>query len=154
MRKATYSLKKVVCKNSSCIGHSSNVAKPGYWITWQNTPTGTHEGVGRVLGRIDNASWDGVPVIGHLAVIRLFADMTFAGIAWVHPDDVTSVHEQAPAQLLAWITGDEWVKNKHDIARIVAMSQHGTLSEQFIANRDKPEQAYNARPEYVAQFVL
>ena len=33
MRKARYDMQKVVCKNSSCIGYSSNIAKPGYWIT-------------------------------------------------------------------------------------------------------------------------
>ena len=150
MRKARYSLKQVICKNSSCIGHSSNVAKPGYWLTYKiNGATAT----ARVLGRID-ATDEGIPCVGYLAVVRLHFGGTFAGIAWVHPDEVTDVYQNPPAELFAWITGAEWVKNKHDIARIVAMSEHGTLSESYIASRNDPEKAYNARPEYINQFVM
>lgn len=150
MRKARYDLRKVVCPNSSYLGYSSNVAKPGYWITW----VGDHPGfnVGRVLGRI--AETDGPDCKGWLAVITLFSSHNAAGIRWIKPTWVNTVYEKPPAKLLAWITGETWVKNKHDIARIIAMSEHGTLQEQFIENRDNPDQAYNARPEYIQQFIL
>ena len=148
MRKARYDLKQVICPKASCLGHSSNVAKPGYWIAF-----GPAQTIGRVLGRI--AETDGPNNCkGHLAVIRLSCEATHAHIAWVDPQEVTACYSAPPAKLLAWLTGSEWVKDKGDIARIIAMSQHGTLSESYIDNRDKPEQAYNARPEYVQQFIL
>ena len=158
MRKARYSLKKVICRNSSCIGYSSVTAKPGYWIAWRDCPVVgqplPEARYGRVLGRIDETDRDGTDCKGWLAVMRLSMELTHASIAWVNPADVTHVYEKPPADLLAWITGAEWVKNKDDIARILAMSEHGTTSDQFIASRNDPEKAYNARPQYVKQFIL
>ena len=127
MRKATYDLRKVVCRNASCIGYSSNIAKPGYWITWNGGNS-----TGRVLGRI--AESDHFPGKGYLAVIQLHAANKHAGIQWVNPDDVVCCYEKPPAKLLAWLCGEDWVKNKDDIARIIAMSHHGTLSEEYIDN--------------------
>lgn len=152
MRKANYDCKRVICKNSSGLGYSSNVAKPGYWIAFKG---GSGEQcIGRVLGRIAETDRQGADCAGCLAVIRLHMESTHAGIAWVNPNDVTHCYEKPPADLLAWITGSEWVKNKGDIARIIAMAQHGTTSESFIATRNDPEKAYNARPSYIKQFIL
>lgn len=158
MRKARYDMRQVVCRNSSCIGFSSNIARPGYWVTF-GTPdavTGStpYRSIGRVLGRIAETDRDGVNCAGFLAVVRLTMEGTHAAVTWVPPAHVIACYEKPPAALLAWLTGDEWVKSKDDIARIVAMSEHGTLSESYIGNRDNPEQSYNARPEYINQFIL
>ena len=142
MRKARYDLQKVICKNSSFLGYSSNVAKPGYWIT-------TAHNVYRVLGRVTEPNPK--PMI---AAVRLSKDLTFAHVVWVNPDDVTQCEEKPPAWLMAWITAPQWVRTAKDIHRIVAMSAHGTLSEQFIETRDDPEKAYNRQPGYVDQFIL
>lgn len=152
MRKATYSTKQVICKNASGIGYSQNKARPGYWIAWNdgNTPR-----IGRVMGRIDRT--DGVNPLdcaGYIAVMRLFMECTHAGVSWVDPATVTHCYAKAPADLLQWITGDAWVKSPKDIARLVAMSEHGTTSESFIATRNDPDKAYNARAAYIDQFIL
>ena len=152
MRKAKYDLRKVICPNSSCIGFSNNTAKPGYWITWKTDET--HYGIGRVLGRIAKTDHDGSDCAGYLAVMALFMESTHAGVRWVDPREVTTCYEKPPADLLAWITGADWVKNAKDVARMVAMSEHGTTSDDYIATRNDPDKAYNARPEYVAQFIL
>lgn len=152
MRKARYDMKQVICPKASCLGFSSNVARPGYWITWDSgagSPT-----VGRVLGRIAEDDYGSPRVVGHIAVMALFSDLTHAGVRWVAPDEVRSCHIDPPADLLAWITGRDWVKNKVDIHRLIAMSEHGTCSDDYIHKRNDPEQAYNARPEYVAQFII
>ena len=151
MRKARYDMRKVICKNASCIGSSSNVARPGYWVTWTEA---NRTFTGRVLGRIAETDRDGANCSGYLAIVRLHSGMQSAGICWVHPDSVSDCWQKPPAALLTWITGDEWVSNKDDIARIVAMSEHGSMQEQFIANRGDPEHAYNSRPAYVQQFIL
>lgn len=151
MRKAKYDLRKVVCPNSSCLGYSSNIAKPGYWIAWDD---GNGPQLGRVLGRIADTDVGGKVCEGYIAVVRLMMECTHAGVSWVDPKSVTRCYVKPPRHLLAWITGDVWVNSAKDIARIVAMSEHGTLSESFITTRDDPEKAYNARPEYVAQFIL
>ena len=145
MRKARYDLKQVICKNSSHIGHSSNVARPGSWITIDTGRTA------RVLGRI--AETDGPnDCVGWLAVITLYARS--AGIAWIDPHDVRECYGTPPVNLMDWLTSPDWVKSKQDIHHIIAMDQHGTTQEQFIATRHDPDKAYNARPEYVAQFIL
>lgn len=159
MRKARYSMKQVICRNSSLLGFSSNLAKPGYWVAWRDSPVVGQPlpelRIGRVLGRIEEAEGYNLPkCAGFLAVVALTMECTHAGVRWVNPADVTQCYEKPPAELLAWLTGDAWVKNKNDIARIVAMSEHGTLSDRYIANRDNPDQAYNARPEYIKQFIL
>jgi hypothetical protein len=152
MRKARYDMKQVVCRNASCIGYSSNIAKPGYWIAYG----AAGGGLGRVLGRIAEADYkhDSVSVVGWLAVMVLGMEATHAWVRWVNPADVTACHAKPPAALFAWLAGDEWVKSKADIARLIAMAQHGTTSESFIASRDDADKAYNARPEYVKQFIL
>lgn len=153
MRKARYDMQQVVCRNSMCLGYSSNIAKPGYWVAYKDAPDAPTQ-IGRVLGRIAETTYDGVNCAGYLAVVRLLMEHTGAAVTWVHPATVTACYEKPPKELMAWLTGDEWVKSKHDIARIIAMSEYGSLSESFIADRNNPENAYNARPEYVAQFIL
>lgn len=150
VRKAKYDLRKVVCRKASCLGYSSNVAKPGYWVSFVG---GSDElCIGRVIGRI--AKTDGADCRGYLAVMRLTMESTHAFVAWVNPDDVRHCYEKPPAALLTWITGSDWVKSAADVARMVAMSQYGTTSDEFIATRNDPEKAYNARPEYAEQFIL
>lgn len=153
MRRARYDMRQVICPNSSGIGYSSVIARPGYWIAWDE---GDGQRFGRVLGRIaESEHFTGAEnCAGYIAAVRLTCELTHAYVAWVKPDTVQACYEKPPAALLAWLTGPDWVKSKGDIARIVAMSQHGTLSDHFIGNRDKPEQAYNARPAYVDQFIL
>jgi hypothetical protein len=80
--------------------------------------------------------------------------MCFASVRWVDPREVWECYEHPPRDMLDWITQPAWVKSKHDIARVIAMSEHGTLSESFIVKRDDPANAYNARPAYVSQFIL
>ncbi len=151
MQKARYDLRKVTCKNSSLIGFSSNVAKPGYWVVCKTDPAGTPV-MGRVMGRVaESQNGEGV---GHLAVMVLGMGGTHAFVRWIDPALVSECYETAPADLLAWLTGDNWVKDKNDIARLVAMSQYGTTSDRYIASRDDADKAYNARPEYVRQFIL
>lgn len=153
MRKARYDMRQVVCVNSQCLGNSSNIAKPGYWIAYKSS---AQIRFARVLGRIaETQQRDGLEdCAGWIAAITLYCELTSAGIAWVNPADVVACYDTPPRNLLAWITGQDWVKNKGDIARIIAMSQYGTTSEQFITSRNDPEKAYNARPEYVDQFIL
>lgn len=145
MRKARYDLRKVTCPNSSHIGHSTNVARPGSWIL---TCTGQ---TARVLGRVAETD-DPNDCVGFLAVMTLYARS--AGIFWIDPYDVRECYDTPPVKLLDWLTSPDWVGSKHDIHRIIAMGEHGTLQEQFIATRHDPDKAYNARPEYVAQFIL
>ena len=156
MRKAKYSMRQVVCRNSSCIGYSSNVARPGYWVMYRGDSEGLR--MARVLGRIEYAQFvHGArtpDVRGSLAVIRLTMGGTHANIAWVDPGDVVECYEKPPAALMAWITGPDWVKSKRDIARILAMSEYGTTSEEFISSRDDPAKPYNARPEFCAQYII
>ena len=148
MRKARYNLRQTVCPKSSCIGYSSNVAKPGYWIAYDG-------GIARVLGQIEECPYDGgVSVKGWIVAIRLIMECTHAGVTWIDPQTVTHCYSKPPADLLTWFTGDEWVKNKGDIARIIAMGEHGTLSDSFISTRNDPDKPYNSRPAYVAQFIL
>jgi len=151
MRKAKYSGKKVICKNSSLIGYSANVAKPGYWVTWSE---GEERNTGRVIGRIDRTDNDGEDCAGFLAVMRLSESLTHAGVRWVDPADIVSCYATAPADLLAWITGKDWPKDAAGILRLIAMSQHGTCSNEYIASRDDDDKPYNARPEFNAQYSL
>ena len=152
MRKAKYDLRKVICRKASCLGYSSNVAKPGYWVSFVG---GSGEAcIGRVVGRIAESDGSGTNCRGYLAVMRLSMECTHAYINWVNPDDVRHCYEKPPAALLEWIAGADWVKSAADVARLIAMSQHSTTSENFIATRDDPEKAYNARPEYAAQFIM
>lgn len=153
MRKARYDMKQVICPNASLIGYGQYIVRPGYWIAYRGNTENKIE-IGRVLGRIAETDRGGDDCKGYLAVIRLIMEATAGGIAWVNPVDVVYALEKPPRNFLAWITGDDWVKNKGDIARIIAMCQHGTLSESYIENRFDPEAAYNARPEYVKQFIL
>lgn len=150
MRKARYDMKRVICKYASLIGSSTRIAKPGHWVALDTS----YRMVGRVLGRVAECDRDGADCKGYLAVVVFHGGHGFCGIRWVHPDDVRECYEHAPQRILAWLTGDEWVKNKGDIARIIAMSGYGTLSEDYIETRDDPEKAYNSRPEYVQQFLL
>lgn len=151
MRKARYDMRQVVCPNASCIGHSSNIAKPGYWITWN-----MHGSLrtGRVLGRIAECDDDGYDCAGFLVVMMLHVGHMHAGIQWIEPTTVTECYDKPPKELFAWITGDDWVKNKGDIARLIAMSEHGTTSESYIATRNDPDKPYNSRPGYNEQYIL
>lgn len=149
MRKAKYDLRKVICPNASCIGYSSNVAKPGYWIAY-----GSDRRIARVLGRIAETDRDGTDCKGWLAVIRMGMECTSGFIDWVNPSDVRHCYAKTPADFLTWLTGTDWVQSKNDIHRIIAMNEHGTLSDQFIATRNDPAKPYNARPLYVDQFIL
>jgi hypothetical protein len=149
MRKAKYSAKKVYLPKSSRIGYGVTYAKPGHWITWGERCNG------RVLGRIDESSRDGLENCdGWLAVMSLGEDLTHAFVRWVNPAEVTSCRETPPAALLAWITGDEWPKTAAGIPRMLAMAEHGTCSDHYIAARNDPSKPFNARTEYARQFVL
>ena len=154
MRKARYDMRQVVCRNSSLIGYSTNIAKPGYWIASRSDVEGETR-LGRVLGRIaETDRLGGTDCVGWLAVVGLGIEATHAFVRWINPADVIACYEKSPAALLSWLTGDEWVRSKRDIARLVAMSEYGTMSEKFIASRNDPDKAYNARQEYVDQFIL
>lgn len=150
MRKAAYSCKRVICPNASLIGDSTRIAKPGHWIVWRD---GEAWRVGRVMGRIEKNDGPNY-YAGHIVAMCLSTDLESAGIRWVNPADVTHCSESAPAQMLAWISGPEWVKNKKDIARLIAMAQHGTTSERYIGTRNDADKPYNSRPEYAAQWVM
>lgn len=152
MRKFRMSGRKVICPNASTLGYSTNTARPGSWImyTTDGAPI-----VARVLGRIEATDRQGMlECTGWLAVVRLHGGMTGASVAWVDPADVLECRDNPPAEMLAWITGSDWPKDAAGRARVVAMSEHGTLSEQFITTRDDPAKPYNSRPEYVAQWAL
>lgn len=151
MRKARYSLKQVILPKASTLGYGQWRAKPGYWILYH---VGTENRLARVLGRIDETDSDGMNCTGYIAAIRLMSDASHAFVDWVNPADVTYCLEKPPSALLAWITGDEWVKNKENIAHIIAMAQYGTLSESFINSRNEPDKEYNTRPEYAKQWIL
>ena len=131
------------------IGGSVLTAKPGHWVTYVDGDIRP----GRVLGRIDETDGPN-DCVGWLAVIRLYSGMDHAGIDWVDPQSVRRVEEKPPRALLEWLTGDDWVRSAADIARILAMGQYGTLSEQFISTRDDPAKPYNARKEYRNQWIL
>ncbi len=155
MRKIRLDRKQVMLPNASTLGYGLYKAKPGNWIMWSDDG---HTRIGRVIGRIAEADRvAGKPYdycVGWLVVMRLYDDMDHAGINWVEPKKVTRCLEQPPHALLAWITGPEWVTTKEDGYRLIAMSEHGTTSEQFIHKRDNPDQAYNARPQYIDQLKL
>lgn len=167
MRRAKYSAKKVLLPNASRIGYGMYYAKPGFWLTW-SAPAGsdgsTTRHSGRVLGRIECAAYEiGLGTqdcAGWLAVMQLSDDMTHAYVRWVNPERVEVCHERPPAQLLAWIAGDEWPKQGRDVARVLAMAHYGTCSESYISQRNDPEKPYNGRgglidaDEYNAQYVL
>lgn len=152
MRKARYDMRRVVCRNASLLGSATRIAKPGHWVIFDQgagAPT-----MGRVLGRIAECDQDGADCRGYLAVIAFYGGHGFCGVRWVNPDDVRECYARPPRAILEWLTGPEWVKSAADIGRILAMSQHGTLSEDYIGTRNDPEKAYNARAEYIGQFIL
>jgi hypothetical protein len=166
MRRAKYSAKKVYLPKASTIGYGTYYAKPGFWLTWadpqQNGNTVRRNG--RVLGRIECAAYEiGLGTqdcVGWIAVMQLADDMTHAYVRWVNPEWVEICYEKPPAQLLAWITGDEWPKQGKDVARLLAMANYGTCSESYISQRNDPEKPYNGRnglisaDEYNSQYVL
>lgn len=143
MRKAQYDRKQVICKNSSFIGYSTRIAKPGYWIVFRLSETKTC--MARVLGRIASCDSQGFDCTGWLAVMRLGDSGRHTWVNWVNPDDVLECYETAPYNLLSWLTGENWVKTKDDIERIVAMSEHGTTCTSYIDSRDDPEKPYNRK---------
>jgi hypothetical protein len=163
MRRAKYSAKKVRLPNVPFFGFNVQHAKPGYWVTWAK---GGVAHSGRVLGRIDQAEFNGQdrePVTGWLAVMALSEHMTHAFIRWIDPAWVTECAEQPPRALLDWITGTDWPTRGADVGRLIAMCEHGTTSEQFIATRDDPAKPYNDRTSidgrerreyYIRQFIL
>jgi hypothetical protein len=166
MRRAKYSAKKVRLPNASLIGYGVYYAKPGYWVTWGDPlqdDSKAHR-IGRVLGRIECAAYDtgkgALDCMGWLAVMQLSDDLTHAYVRWVDPAWVQVCYEQPPAQLMAWITGDDWPKRATDIPRLIAMSEYGSCSESYIADRNNPDKPYNGRngtisaDEYNAQYVL
>ena len=149
MRKARYNMQQVICRNASHIGYSTTRAKPGYWVAYKNFGV-PH--IGRVLGRIAETDRQGLDCKGYLAVMVLGMDCTHAGVQWVDPSYVTHCYERPPAALLTWITNPiNWVKSKHDIARLIAMARHGTTSDQFIATRNDPDKPYN-NPAHAEAF--
>lgn len=156
MRKAKYSAKKVYLSRASRIGFGLTHAKPGNWVRFvsHNYNGSRNSHVGRVIGRIDETDRDGENCAGHLAVMQLSDDATHAYVRWVDPAHVLDCYEKPPRALLQWITGDDWPKSGTDAPRLIAMAEHGTCSETYIASRQSPDKPYNARPEYVAQFTL
>lgn len=155
MRRAKYSAKKVYLPNATSIGYCVKWAKPGYWIMWNAQPGVLS--VGRVLGRIEWAQFNEgnrEDVRGYLAVMALADDCTHAYVRWVAPKEVACCQEKPPRALLDWITGDKWAKRGADVGWYIALAEHGTTSDSYIATRDDPAKAYNARPEYVAQFII
>ena len=155
MRKARYDMQQVICRNASHIGYSTKRAKPGYWVAYNNLGD-TH--IGRVLGRIAETDRQGFDCKGFLAVMVLGIECTHAGVQWVDPSFVTHCYEHAPHDLLTWITDPtNWVSNKGDITRLIAMAQHGTTSNQFIATRNDADKPYNnpARAKaFNGQYIL
>lgn len=153
MRRAKYSMKRIICPNASSIGYSTTICKPGYWVVWVEDG---REYSGRVLGRIEETeNKNGLKdCAGMITVIRFYSGGRSCGVAWVDRHSVRECYPNPAANLAKWITGDDWVKSKKDILRIIAMQQHGTLSEEYIGDRDNPEKPYNCRPEYVNQFEL
>ncbi len=165
MRKAKYSAKKVYLPNASRLGYGLSYAKPGNWIVYtehhEEIGTGKpseHSRMARVLGRIDHDDHMAGSTLedcaGFLAVMALADSGTHAYPRWVNPVDVTECYEKPPRALLEWLTGDDWPQRGADVGRVLAMAQHGTCSESYIASRNDPAKAYNARPEYVSQFTL
>ena len=153
MRRAKYSAKKVRLPNVPVFGFNVQEAKPGHWVMWDE---GSRR-VGRVLGRIEHAQFnDGnlEDVRGWLAVMQLSDNMTHAYIRWIDPARVVECYEKPPAALLAWITGDEWAKRGADVARYVAMSEHGTTCNEYIATRDDPKKPYNRNADFAKQYEL
>jgi hypothetical protein len=151
--------------NASLIGYGVYYAKPGYWMTWSDPGEPGKEHTGRVLGRIECAAYagaDDTPAMyaGWLAVMQLGDNMTHAYVRWVDPAWVQVCYERPPAQLMAWITGDDWPKRAADIPRLIAMAEYGSCSESYIADRNNPDKPYNGRNgtisagEYCAQYVL
>lgn len=86
--------------------------------------------------------------------MRLNENMSHAFVNWVNPRDVTLCIDKPPKALLTWITGDDWPMRAADIPRLIAMSEHGTCSEDYIDSRNDRQKPYNCRPEYVEQFIL
>jgi hypothetical protein len=152
MRKAKYSAKKVYLPNSSRVGYDVSHAKPGHWIVYQCSGV---RFTGRVLGRVDRTCSDGMEdCAGWIAALVLSEDMSSAFVRWVAPEWVLRCLKAPPRELLAWITGDEWPKRAADIPRMLAMQDHGTCCESYIASRNDPAKPFNKNPEYIAQFVL
>lgn len=151
MRKFKMSGRRVICRNASLIGYSTNVARPGSWIVFND---GAGLRVARVLGRIERTDNGGEDCRGWIAAVRMSIDATSASIAWVNPADVVQCLDAPPHQLLSWITGADWPTDAAGRARAVAMGEFGTLSEQFIETRDDPAKPYNSRPEYATQWTL
>lgn len=150
MRRFRMDGRKVICPKASLLGYSSNVARPGSWIVYLDHDANRR--VARVLGRIAEVE-DNPECRGWLAVVSPSTCMTAAYVRWIDPADVRECYAQPPQQLLSWLMGD-WPTSKAGRERVVAMGEHGTLSEAFIATRDDPAKPYNCRPVYVAQWVL
>lgn len=151
MIKCKIDRRQVICKNASTLGSFTSKVKPGYWITWFDS---YKVRCGRVIGRITETDYleVGERYKVRLAVMEFWVDTAHCSVVWVDPDTVQTALPTAPAQLLAWLTSEEFLKT--DPHKLIAMAYYGTLSERYIASRDDPDKAYNARPEYVDQFKL
>lgn len=114
--------------NASLTGYGKWVASPGDFITFEipRDDGSSDRRHGRVIGRVDAAGWDGgkgydQPIKGHIAVVMLGVDLSFAHEMWVDP---------------AWVTRCETVSCRAEFFRVfftadpqdlLRMSEYGSL---------------------------
>lgn len=110
-------------------------AKTGMWITFKEGDDRIRSG--RVLGRVTaEPIAPDPPMECYVSVLCLSDHMTHAYIRWVDPADVLEVSAQAPAKLLAWISGPMPTADL-----VHKLSAYGTLSESYV---DKVDHHINA----------
>jgi hypothetical protein len=132
--------RKVICKNSTLIGHSTNVCKAGDFFTYCTDGAQTH--LARSLGRVSapSLSPNDSPIKGYILAMVLSNDATFAFERWVNPDDVLSVNP-VPTHMAAFFFAPTI---PYDAEMIRRLGEHGTLSDEFIENAAHHVAAWNA----------
>jgi hypothetical protein len=121
--------RKVICKNSSLIGYSTNVVKAGDFFTYTDHNRNQIQ-MARSLGRVSAPalSANEKPINGYILALVLSGDGTFAFERWVNPDDVQSVMP-LPTKMTAFFFAPTI---PYDAQTMRRLGEHGTLADEFI----------------------
>jgi hypothetical protein len=90
--------RQTICVNSTWIGHSTKVARPGSWVHYE---VDDHHHVARVVGRVHCEGKT------YLEVITTDVAMTMAYVRWIESAMVRACYAGPHHKVMAFLTG-EW----------------------------------------------
>ena len=133
MRDFTLDERKVRCPNASTLGFGRWEAKPGDFITFEESK-GRPPVYGRVLGRVADHGRCGEgekpnECEGWLVVLKFHMNLSHAHAVWVDPTLVLEVGDP-PRNLMRWALQPRLPSP--DV--VLRLASYGTLSEHFIAD--------------------